>query len=99
MRRGIIFTTDAILALIVVMILLAMIPMQAGSGESKVFENLNDRARDEAITSFYNGAAGINPSIDATSRFGKCAIYYSLNPDLELGTRAQPQKNIFCEET
>lgn len=98
MRKGIIFTTDAVLALIVVMILLAMIPMQAGNSESKVFQNLNDKARDEAIAASYKGTTGSNTSIDATSSFGKCAVYYSLNPNLELGTQAQPQKNIFCEE-
>ncbi|MFA4855831.1 MAG: hypothetical protein WC634_04590 [archaeon] len=98
MKKGIIFTTDAILALIAVIVLLAMIPMQAGNSESKVFENLNDRARDEAITSFYKGTTGSNTSIEGTSMFGKCVIYYSLDPNNGLGAQAQPQKKVFCEE-
>jgi hypothetical protein len=79
------------------MILLAMIPMQAGKSESKVFQNLNDRARDDAITKFYKNTMAAE-TISTQATFGKCAVYYSLNPNLELGTQAQPQKNIFCEE-
>lgn len=98
MRKGMIFTTDAILALMIVMILLAMIPMQAGNSESSVFENLNDKARDEAITSFYEEGAGDVVGISEDAAFGKCAIYYGLDPNNGLEVQAQPQKNIFCEE-
>ena len=97
MKKGIIFTTDAILALIAVMILLTMIPMQAGNSESKVFENLDDRARNRAIISFYEKTPG-NESIRANAAFGKCAVYYSLEPDNGLGVQAQPGKKVFCED-
>lgn len=98
MKKGIIFTTDAILALIVVMIFLAYMPVQASQGENRAFGNLGGQARDQAITSFYKGTASGNTSIEATSRIGKCAVYYGLDPNNPLGVQAIPQKNSFCEE-
>ena len=90
------FTTDAILALIAIMLFIAWLPYQMGSQSgSQVFENLSEQARDSAITNFYEGSTG-NENINSTAEFGKCVAVYSIEPSV--GPSAM-EKNVFCEET
>ena len=97
MRKGIIFTTDAILALIAVMLFIAWLPYQTNSQPgSHIFENLSEQARDSAVTNFYKDNPSPNSNIDADSEFGKCVASYSIDPSV--GPSAI-EKNIFCEET
>ncbi len=99
MKKGIMFTTDAVLALIAVMLFLAWVPYQIGSQSgSQIYENISDQARDRAIIEFYNDSAG-NESIDADAKFGKCFVVYSIDPTGNIGSRAPIVENIFCEET
>ena len=99
MRKGIMFTTDAILALIAVMLFIAWIPYQIGSQSgNQVFENLSDKARDIAITNFYEGTSGAE-TINPASEFGKCVAVYYLDPSLNIGFPAPVEENVFCEET
>jgi hypothetical protein len=99
MKKGMIFTIDAVLALIVVIILLAMVPMQAmDNGGGKVSRNLGGRARDSAITAYYRGETA-SQSISQQATFGKCAVYYALDPNAsDLEEASAPEENVFCEE-
>ncbi len=102
MRKGIMFTTDAILALIAVMLFVAWVPYQIGpQSGNQVFENLSEQARDKAITEFYK----INPddlitneTINPASEFGKCVAVYYIDPSGNIGFPAPVEKNVFCEE-
>ncbi len=88
------FTTDAILALIAVMLFIAWVPYQIGSQSgSQVFENLSEQARDKAIINFYEGTA-LTETIDPNAEFGKCFAVYSIDPSV--GPSAI-EKNVFCE--
>ncbi len=96
MKKGIIFTTDAILALIAVMLFIAWIPHQIGQQtENHIFENISEQARDKAITNFYEETTRIE-SINQTSEFGKCFTVYSINPSVGI---SPIEENVFCEET
>lgn len=96
MKKGIMFTTDAIFALIAVMLFLAWLPYQMSSQSgSQVFENLSEQARDSAITNFYKDNPSPNPSIDADAEFGKCVAVYSIIP----GLGGTVDETFFCEET
>lgn len=104
MNRGIIFSTDAALALIVVIILAAWITVQFNAAEEKgaVFESLHNKALDWAITEFYRGGTTVPATpgvsvISDTAEFGECAVFYTLDPDNGPG-RAAPVKQTFCEE-
>ena len=100
MKKGIMFTTDAVLALIAVMLFLAWIPYQMGSQSgSQVFENISDQARDKAIINFYEGNSGCGSNcITSTAKFGKCFAVYSIDPTGNIGSPAPIIENIFCEE-
>ena len=99
MNRGMLFTMDAVLALIAVIVLAAYLPQQFSTSESKetVIESLNQKAVDRAIIDFYSGTTS-NESITANAEFGKCAVVYTLDPNNDLGTTAAPQPQTFCEE-
>ena len=91
------FTTDAVLALIAVMLFIAWLPYQTGSQSgSQVFENLSDQARDKAITNFYKDNPSTSTEISEGAEFGKCFEVYSIEPSIG----SSPIKTtIFCEET
>ena len=103
MRKGIMFTTDAILALIAVMLFMAWLPYQMGSQSgSQVYENLSEQARDSAITEFYKINPGdpiTNETINPASEFGKCIAVYYIDPSGNIGVPSPVEENIFCEET
>ena len=95
------FTTDAILALIAVILFLGWIPYQMSSQSgSQVFENISDQARDKAIINFYENNPGcVSNCITSTAKFGKCFVVYSIDPTGNIGSRAPIIENVFCEET
>jgi len=97
MRKGIMFTTDAILALIAVMLFLAWIPYQMSSqAGNQIYENISDQARDKAITSFYKGNPSTNIEIDEGAEFGKCVAVYSIDPSVGVSDLIT---TVYCEET
>ena len=99
MRKGIIFTADAVLALILVILLASWLPQQIYAGEEYGggFESLAARAGDKAIMGMYNGQIG-NGIISSGAKLGKCAVYYTLRPNNNLAGRDSPIKESFCEE-
>lgn len=96
MARGMIFSTDAALALITVIILAAWLPQQLNAGEEKggAFENLHDQALDRAVMGFYDGLSGDSPDFD-DSEFVKCVEVHTIDPNNNLGTRDLDSEN-FC---
>ena len=99
MNKGILFSMDAALALIAVILLVAWLPQQfsAAGGKADSLESLNQQAVDKAMTAFYSGGTA-SENIGGTAEFGKCVVVYTLNPDNSLATRATPQPQTFCEE-
>jgi len=103
MRKGILFSIDAVLALIVVIILASWIMVQFNAAEEKgsAFENLQNKALDRAVMEFYSGGTA-NESIGDVE-FGKCAVFYTIVPDYgdsegDGVDRVSPTEQIFCEE-
>lgn len=97
MKKGIMFSTDAMLALAVVIIFVAWAPQQIKTMEEQgnAFENLNDQALDKAIIGYYEG----NPetTLNGNEEVYKCTDTYTLDPNNALGTRANPSQKSFCE--
>jgi hypothetical protein len=107
MRKGMIFTMDAALALVVVMLLAATLPaqVQANMQEETLNQKLHQKALDRGISALYNqdvsGYSGPNEeAIDPANRFGECVEIHSLIEDpaaSSLGARDIPVKGVFCE--
>jgi len=96
MNKGIVFSTDAVVALIVVMSLAAWLPHQLSAAEEQgnAFDNLQQQSLDRAIMGFYKGLAGEEPDFKS-SDFIKCTKVYSIGPNNNLGTRDLQSKQ-FC---
>lgn len=99
MNRGILFSMDAVLALIVVILLVAWLPQQFNAVEEYggASENLHYKALDNAIKGLYKNLPS-SPPISPSAKVAKCAVVYTLNPNNSLGTRASPEAQSFCEE-
>ena len=97
MARGMIFSTDAALALITVIILVAWLPQQLNAGEEKggAFENLHDQALDRAVMGFYDGLSGDSPDFE-NFEFVRCVEFHTIDSDNILGTRDSPDTENFC---
>ena len=97
MRKGILFSMDAMLALIVVIIFIAWAPHQIKAMEEQgsAFENLHDQALDKAIIGYYEGSSGT--VLTGTEDVYKCIPAYNLNQNNNLGVRADPVPENFCE--
>lgn len=102
MRKGIVFSADAILALIVVMALASAVAIQFGmvSEIENVSIYLEQKAADRAVVGLYTGTLS-NESIGPSAKFGSCAVAYALDPNNPLDARAQPEGDghIFCEDS
>jgi len=98
MRKGIVFSIDAALALVIVIMLALWIPQQLYSAEEhgNAFEKLEKGAFDRAVKSFYGRAAG-GETIPPEAELGSCRVYYTIGPGNNLGSRDNPQKRQFCE--
>jgi len=98
MNKGIIFSMDAALALVVVILLAASLPYHyyAGEEQGSAFEKLQDKARDRAIVGFYKGLEG-QETISNEAKIGKCVAVYTIDPNNDLGQRDEDTKS-FCEE-
>jgi hypothetical protein len=94
--RGIIFSTDAALALITVIVLVAWLPQQLNTAEEKgeAYENLQDQALDRAVMGFYNEGPGDFPDFE-DREFVKCVRVYGIDPNNNLGVRDLESKS-FC---
>ena len=99
MRKGIIFTADAVLALILVILLASWLPQQIYAGEEYGggFESLAARAGDKAIMGMYNRENG-NEVISSGAKLGKCAVYYTIRSNNDLTRPDGLDKESFCEE-
>ncbi len=99
MRKGFIFTFDAALALIAVIIILGVAAQQPqGSDYGGASEQLHSRAADNAAIGFYKATAGTG-SCAASDAFCECAVYYTTNLDPnDPLAQSQLQKNVFCEK-
>lgn len=97
MTRGMIFSTDAALALITVIVLVAWLPQQLNIAEEKgeAYENLQDQALDRAVMGFYDDLSGDSPDFD-NAEFAKCVAVYTIDPNNNLGRRDLDSKN-FCK--
>jgi hypothetical protein len=98
-QKGLLFSLDGILSLVLVIILAGAIVQQISFEEKgNAFEGLHDRAFDRAIVDNYRGVASAE-TIGAAAEFGECAVVYYLDPDNAVDTRAQALAQSFCEET
>jgi len=97
MKKGIMFSTDAILALAMVIIFIAWAPSQINAMEEqgKALENMQDQAMDKAIIGHYQGTPGT--ALIGNEQVYKCVATYEINPNNDLGTMATPNKKNFCE--
>ena len=100
MNKGMIFSVDAVLALIMVIILAGWLAQQSTTTEenSNVFEEVQMQALDKAAIALYNGIGGADETIDFGTEMGKCFIVYDLDPNNDLGTMATPNKKQVCAE-
>jgi len=100
MNRGIIFSLDAVLALILVMILAATIAQNyvATSEIGNSLESVHARVADRAVIDFYSGQTS-SEEISSLAEFGECVVIYTIDPEKNgLTGRATPDKQVFCEE-
>jgi hypothetical protein len=105
MKHGFLFTMDAVLALILVIILAAALATQQNALPEKggISSSLRQRAEDEAIVRFYLNQASEECPAFSTIEYCECAIIYTLNPNNTLGVQALPEPpsnppKKFCEE-
>lgn len=101
MKRGIIFSMDACLALIAVVILAASLQLQFSAMEEKgsAYENLQEQAMDKAIVGFYLDQPGEIPDFSG-KEFGKCTAVYTLMEipaGNNLNAQETPVEKVFCE--
>ena len=101
MKRGIIFSMDASLALIAVVVLAASLPIQFNAMEEKgsAYESLHEQAMDKAIAGFYLDQPGETPNFSG-KEFGKCTVVYTLLEDPtsnNLNGPDIPLEKVFCE--
>jgi hypothetical protein len=106
MKKGFLFTLDAALALILVIILAAALATQQNALPEKggISSSLRQQAEDAAIIGFYLNQTGETPPITFSGEYGECTIIYTLDPNNALGTQALPKPpdnppKIFCEKT
>jgi hypothetical protein len=103
MSRGFIFSVDAALALVIVMIAVAAVS-QAGSPNAgeEVSAQLKIKAVDKGVVGFYTTKIADTPvheQIGPSVEFGECSALYAINPNGVLGSQSTPVKSTFCEET
>ena len=97
-QKGLLFSLDGVLSLILVIILAGAIVQQASLEEKGgAFESLNDKAFDRAMLGMYNGTASAQ-AINAAAEFGECVVLYYLDPDNALDAPAVRTAQSFCEE-
>jgi len=99
MRKGIVFTMDGTLALIIVVIAIAAIPavMQSEEEKGNPMQVLGSIAVDKANIDYYTGHPD-NVGISEDAEFGQCAVYYTIEPNNSLLTRAEPQEAKACKD-
>ena len=69
--------------------------MQMTWAGGNAFENLHDQALDKAIIGYYEGSSGT--ILTGTEDVYKCIPAYNLNQNNNLGVRADPVPENFCE--
>ena len=98
-QKGLLFSLDGLLSLILVIVLAGAIVQQASMDEKgSAFEGLNDKAYDRAMVGMYRNVISAE-TIDADAEFGKCAVVYRYNLLANpLDAPAVPAVQSFCEE-
>ncbi|MBN2067502.1 MAG: hypothetical protein JW744_03470 [Candidatus Diapherotrites archaeon] len=101
MKSGFIFTFDAVLALLIVMLLAGAIAVQYSAlpGKENVSDALRQKAQDRAITGFYLNSGGDSPDF-SSAEFGECAAAHDLleNPKANsIGSQESVSEKFFCE--
>ncbi|MCX6799070.1 MAG: hypothetical protein NTW59_03180 [Candidatus Diapherotrites archaeon] len=103
MNRGFVFSMDAALALVAVIIVLGTAAQQYSPADESggVSEQLQQKAYDRAVTGNYArnlaSTPGVTETIGQNADFGECTVLYTLNPNSP-GGQSAVQKNTFCEE-
>ena len=99
MKQGFLFTLDAVLALILVILLAAALAMQQNALPEKggISSSLRQKAEDKAIVGFYLNQANEDCSDFSTIEYCECAIIYTLNPNNDAG-RATSNLKTVCRE-
>ncbi|MBN1941284.1 MAG: hypothetical protein JW772_03825 [Candidatus Diapherotrites archaeon] len=94
MKRGVVFTTEAVLAIVVIAIVTSSVTLSytQKEGNAREFETLKEKAMDSAtIASYTNQTA--NQEIDQGAEQGYCAQYVEC--DSQSGSIS---KETFCED-
>jgi len=102
MKKGFLFTFDAVLALILVIILATALAAQQNALPEKggVSSTLRQQAEDKAITGFYLNKTGESVPAPPVEYYECSAIYEMLKTPTtnNLGNREPVSKKIFCEK-
>lgn len=101
MKKGFLFTMDAVLALILVMILAAALATQQnalpekGNVSGALRAQVDDRAAVELYLLYLNHSSESPP---VEKEYYECATIYNLDPNNALGTQATLEQKTFCEK-
>jgi len=101
MKRGFLFTFDAALALILVIILAAALATQQnalpekGNVSGALRAQVDDRAAVELYLLYLNH---LSESPPVGKEYYECTTIYNLDPNNALGTQATLEQKTFCEE-
>jgi len=99
-RKGFIFSFDAIVALVLVMVLAGTVVTQQQALEDKgwAYESLHDKVTDRALIAMYQGTPN-NEAIGGEAEFGECYKIFILDPESGgLNGPSVSQESTFCED-
>jgi len=104
MKRGILFSMDAILALLAVILFFAWTPqlLNVSTEEANGFESFGAKVFDEATIMFYKEFSSIDsvsdPEFDS-AKFVRCVDFYVADSSNDLGNmeNVSDYKNTYCE--
>ncbi len=102
MKKGFLFTMDAVLALILVIVLAVALAAQQNALPEKgdISSSLRQQAEDQAITGFYLNQLGESHNFSG-KEYGECVTVYELLLDPkanDLRSRETLTPKVFCED-
>ena len=98
MKKGIIFSVDALLALLLVIVLAsAIVQHNLPEENAGINAKLKEEAYGRAFLGLYANTAS-SEGIGSNAKFGECVNFYYIEPDNALNAQAMPLEQKFCEE-
>jgi hypothetical protein len=102
MKKGFIFSIDAIIGIAVVFIAMSSMTFfyLQDSSSPKIFHAVDQNASDSAIIGFYLGKSpadlGLTGTISGSAKQGFCGKIFDYNPDNGLGAQSAPEDKNYC---